>query len=375
MQTPTSSSQSSEQPSGVVLQEIQYAAAQPTVPPPQAPANAAEPLYLYVDTPQEETDLLGAAPFQRSDAQPALASQGSSSGAPSSPAPGPSATRRKGRPLLLFSLVLLVALIVGSSVALLGALAQKTPTPALSTRPESGMPAQPTPPRTKSPAAHNAMPPTQPAPGKATPAPVAAAGAGGVAIPDWVPRTLPASWLASGLTLTDAIYALRTATTFTDREMALDYRTAGTPQHPSGSFTAATFLLTPAAQARFLQHDRRSIDHALFQQVHEQHISQAAVDELPRLLAFRVIRGLRFAWVDVAFRLWRAQTDPMTGAQTAGEEIDPATGQARVHHLVVLLIYVPPQEQGAEAPMGGTGWLVSNYALDQAGVPPVLMPA
>jgi hypothetical protein len=373
MQVPTSSSQSSEQPSGVVPQEFQYAAAQPTVPPPQAPSDAAEPLYLYVDAPQEGTDLLGAAPFQRSDAQPALTPQGSSSGAPCSPAPGASATGRKGGPLLLFSLVLLVALIVGSSVALLGALAQKTPTPALSTRPESGMPAQPAPTRTKSPVAHNAMPPTQPVPGKATPAPVAAAG--GVAIPDWVPRTLPASWMASGLTLTDTVYALRTATTFTDREMALDYRTAGTPQHPSGSFTAATFLLTPAAQARFLQHDRRSIDHLLFQQVHEQHISQAAVDELSRLLAFRVIRGLRFAWVDVAFRLWRAQTDPMTGAQTAGEEMDPATGQARVHHLVVLLIYVPPQQQGPNAPMGGTGWLVSDYALDQAGLPPVLMPA
>jgi uncharacterized protein YqjF (DUF2071 family) len=109
--------------------------------------------------------------------------------------------------------------------------------------------------------------------------------------------------------------------------------------------------------------------------VQQQHISQAAVDEQPRLVRFQVLGQQRFAWADVAFRLWRSQLDPMTGRLTAGEEIDAASGRARVHHLVVLLVCVPPQQQGAAAPMGGTGWLVSDYALDQASLPPVLLPA
>ena len=35
-----------------------------------------------------------------------------------------------------------------------------------------------------------------------------------------------------------------------------------------------------------------------------------------------------------------------------------------MHHMTVLLLRVPPTTQGADAPMGGTGWLVNVYALD-----------
>jgi hypothetical protein len=35
--------------------------------------------------------------------------------------------------------------------------------------------------------------------------------------------------------------------------------------------------------------------------------------------------------------------------------------------MIVLLLRVPPGTQGTNAPMGGTGWLVSTYALDPAG--------
>jgi hypothetical protein len=372
MQIPTSSSsQPSVQPPAAVPQEIQHAAAQPTVPPPQ-PA-AVEPFYLYVES-EEDADLSRAAPFQRSEAQAAFSPQAAAPGAEASRVPGASTVKRKWRPIFLLSLALLVALIVGVSVALIGALSQITPTPALTAHSQSGTSVQPVHPHATA-APHRATVRTHPVPARAVPMTAAAVGAGIVATPDWVPRSLPPGWTASGLTLTDAVYALRTATTFTDREMALDYRTAGTADHPSGSFRAATFLLTPAAQSRFLLQDRRSIDPALFQEVQQHYISQAAVDELPRLVAFRMVGEQRFAWVDVAFRLWRSQSDPATGMQTAGEEIDPATGQARVHHLVVVLVSMPPQQQGPNAPMGGTGWLVSTYALDQATLPPLVMPA
>jgi hypothetical protein len=45
--------------------------------------------------------------------------------------------------------------------------------------------------------------------------------------------------------------------------------------------------------------------------------------------------------------------------------------------MIVLLLRVTPGTQGANAPMGGTGWLVSTYALDQAGgsLPTVIQPA
>jgi hypothetical protein len=47
----------------------------------------------------------------------------------------------------------------------------------------------------------------------------------------------------------------------------------------------------------------------------QQHISQAAVDEQSRLVHFLVVGQQRFAWVEVAFRLWRSQLDAATGSQ------------------------------------------------------------
>ncbi|HLZ62453.1 MAG TPA: hypothetical protein VKR06_36365 [Ktedonosporobacter sp.] len=67
--------------------------------------------------------------------------------------------------------------------------------------------------------------------------------------------------------------------------------------------------------------------------------------------------------MNVSFQLWQSNSDG-TGKQTGGFEIDPATHQPRVHQMTVLLLRVPQQAQGANPAMGGTGWLVSNYALD-----------
>jgi hypothetical protein len=45
--------------------------------------------------------------------------------------------------------------------------------------------------------------------------------------------------------------------------------------------------------------------------------------------------------------------------------------------MIVVLLRVTPGSQGTNAPMGGTGWLVSTYALDPAGgsLPVVIQPA
>lgn len=79
----------------------------------------------------------------------------------------------------------------------------------------------------------------------------------------------------------------------------------------------------------------------------------------------------QFAWVSVSFELFQSKIDPTTGKRVEGMELDPATGQPRVHQMAVVLLRVLPQSQGVNAPMGGTGWLVNVYALDATTLPPV----
>src|SRR5260370_39550007 len=82
--------------------------------------------------------------------------------------------------------------------------------------------------------------------------------------PDWVPQQLPAGWTDAGLTMADDLQALRTAVSFNDREMSLDYRSIGTRDLHAGTFTAATFILTPAAKQRFEHNDVRMMNNTLF---------------------------------------------------------------------------------------------------------------
>lgn len=197
---------------------------------------------------------------------------------------------------------------------------------------------------------------------------------------DWVlsAQTLQQiGWTGTGLSTGDALEAERTAWTFTDREMSLDYRNAGTQAQHSGTFTAAVFLLTPNARARFFQNDVRVINNVLFDRVEQQHLIQQVVNAQPRLVQFQVQGQQEFAWVEVSFQLWQSQLNPQIGQRVEGLELDPATHGPRVHHMIVLLLRVTPGTQGANAPMGGTGWLVSTYALDQAGgsLPTVIQPA
>ncbi len=196
----------------------------------------------------------------------------------------------------------------------------------------------------------------------------------------WVPsaQTLQhLGWTEAGLSIGDALEAERTAWTFTDREMSLDYRNAGTQAQHGGTFTAAVFLLTPNAKARFFQNDVRAINNVLFDRVQQQHLIQEVVNAQPRLVQFQGQDQQEFAWVDVSFQLWQSQLDPQTDQRAEGLELDPATNGPRVHHMIVLLLRVIPGTQGTNAPMGGTGWLVSTYALDPAGgsLPAIILPA
>jgi hypothetical protein len=197
---------------------------------------------------------------------------------------------------------------------------------------------------------------------------------------NWVPSThmlQQLGWTGAGLSTGDALEAERAAWTFTDREMSLDYRNAGTQAQHGGTFTAAVFLLRPNARARFFANDVRAINNVLFDQVQQQHFIQEVVNAQPRLVQFQVQGQQQFAWVDLSFQLWQSQHDQQSRQRIEGLEVDPASHRPRVHHMIVLLLRVTLGTQGANAPMGGTGWLVSTYVLDPArgSLPSIIVPA
>jgi hypothetical protein len=183
-------------------------------------------------------------------------------------------------------------------------------------------------------------------------------------------------WTQGGLSAGDAIEALRTGETFTDREMSYDYRNIGTPAQHGGTLTAATFLLTPGGLVRFERFDVRVINNVLYDKISTGKIIQQVVNATPSLVRFQVekVQGesRQFAWVNVALELFQSKVDPASGKRQEDLERNPTTGQPMLHHLVVVLLRVPPQTQGTNAPMGGTGWLVNTYELDPGTLPTVV---
>jgi hypothetical protein len=183
-------------------------------------------------------------------------------------------------------------------------------------------------------------------------------------------------WTQAGLSEGDAIEALRTGATFTEREMSYDYRDIGTPAQHSGTLTAATFLLTRGGLARFTNNDVRVINNVLYDRISTDKIIQQVVNAAPSLVQFQTeeVQGEshQFAWVNVAFLLFQSRLNPANGKRMEGLEPNPATGQPMIHHMIVVLVRVPPQTQGANAPMGGTGWLVNTYELDPGVLPAVV---
>jgi hypothetical protein len=316
-------------------------------------------LYTFVD--QEELDL--STPMQPSSPIPAVKSQDSTAITPNVPARtrggGSFGIQRLSRSsvfaLIVASILLLGA--VGTAVyaqgSLQASLAKATgrsaahPVHTVSTRP--------------------------PAHARATATPTAIVT---VSTSSGVPQTPPAGWTAAGLNTADEFEALRTGLTFVDREMSLDHRNVGTRAVHGGTFTAAVFVLTQAARARFAQNDVRMANNVLFDRVQQRQLIQEVANVQPQVVKFAVQGQQQFAWVDVSFQLWQSQIDLQSGNRVEGFEIDAATGKPRIHHMIVLLLRVPPAAQGPNAPMGGTGWLVSLYALDTGGtLPDVLEPA
>jgi len=298
-----------------------------------------------------------AAPFQLYGALPVMQSQAAQTPATRSPS---SETSRSSQPrrFPLIRVILLVAVIVVLLLTgVIAVFAQRT-APFTTTAQATPVPRYTA--TTRKPPAR----PTQTAKGNPTPT----MGTGqGTSPGDWVPQALPDGWIPAGLSMGDALFAERTAATFTDREMSLDFRRVGTRTRHGGTLTAATFLLTPNAKVRFAQNDVRVINDVLFDSVTQRHLIQAVVNALPRLVSFTVQGQQQFAWVDVSFQLWQSQLDPQNpNHRIEGKQTDPGTLQPRIHHMTVLLLRIPPGIQGANAPMGGTGWLVSNYALDLA---------
>lgn len=194
---------------------------------------------------------------------------------------------------------------------------------------------------------------------------------------NWVPDQLPDGWIQAHLNMGDALFALRTGITFTDREMSIDYRNIGTRSNHSGTLTAAVFLLTSGARQRFEQNDVRVATNALFDSVAGTQRIQAVINSQPALVAFQENGGQQFAWVQISFQLWQSHLDPQTGQRQDGLELVPNTNQPRTYQMFVLLLRVSPSAQDVNAPMGGSGWLVSNYALDPPNnaLPNIIHPA
>ena len=325
---------------------------------------------------EEQPDLVGTpfvAPFQLSSALPTLAAQEQESGqAFAGPAPVKKAGRTPRFSLTMIALLLCVVVLVGLLV--MNALAQTTPP--LQTH-GSGT----------SPTTHQPGPPQQKPPGnqqtltmQPTPAPTNGThGQGqGPASTDWVPQQFPDGWTQAGLLTEDAIQAIRTAVAFTDREMSLDYRSVGTRDNHGGTFTAATFVLTPAARQRFAHNDVREINNTLFDMVANTRLVRVVLDPQPQLVKFAELCQQQFAWVAVAFQLWQSQIDPNhPQLRMEGKDIDPATNQPRIQHMIVLLLRVLSQNAGNNPAMGGTGWLVSAYTLNPAHgtLPAIVQPA
>lgn len=302
---------------------------------------------FYLEDEQLDPATAFVAPFQLSDALPSVPARGPSAEPASTafplPAVPPSPSRRKRRwSLPMIALVVCGVVIVGG--LLIGVLAQATPP--LQTRGAG------------SPLAGQHKPTTNPIPPQN-------ANGQGPSSGDWIPQHLPAGWTNAGLQTGDGIQAMRVAATFNDREMSLDYRSVGTRQNHGGTFTAATFVLTLAALQRFRHNDVRVINNTLFDRVATTKLIRLVVNPQPQLVAFAQQGQQQVAWVDVAFQLWQSQIDPTHPTRRVeGKELDPTTGQPRLHHMMVLLLRVPSQDAEANPPMGGTGWLVSNYDLD-----------
>jgi hypothetical protein len=315
------------------------------------------------------------APYQPSGAMPLVDSSSSQSGQMQQSRIFPRAHRKKSKVGLVAMVAVVVFIVLLSSVMLIGVFAkpQMPIAQQANGHPQLNASTQQTmhPKVVQSPApAHLSPAATRPTTTPTTVATPPQQQANGVPSAQLLQQL---GWTTAGLSTADAIQADRTAITFTDREEGLVFNEPGTR-------TAAEFLLTSAGKNRFAQNDVRLSSDALWNSVTNpaRQLIQLAVNEQPTLVKQLAQGQNQFAWVDVQFQLWQSQIDPQNRAQRIGGlEVNPATGAPRMHHMVILLLQVAPGSLGANAPMGGTGWLVSNYMLDPTAgtLPPIVAPA
>ena len=332
-------------------------------------------------------------PFQNSAAMPKIATmntQGAqvSMGIPSPSAPSPGKTHRVS--LSLIKILLIVSVVL---ITIIGAgffvFAQSTSSPSATqangtqTNGTIRISPAPIPKRTQAPATKTKTSPAGSS-SKTTdnPPPNQNQGQGTQAASSLSSSSIPSTqllnqigWTQAGLSFGDAIEVIRTGNTFTDREMSYDYRNIGTPAVHSGTLTSSTFLLTSGGKIRFVQNDVRMINNVLYNKILNGKIVQQVVNAQPSLVQFQTIplqgQPYQFAWVNVAFELFQSKIDPTSGERTESIELNTTTGQPAIHNLVVVLVRVSPQNQGVNAPMGGTGWLVNTYALGMNTLPAI----
>ena len=300
-----------------------------------------------------------ARPFQLSTGMPVLQTEQNFGSGPVSP-PVETKKAKGGRPRFL-RIAIIVALVVAAMGFLWMTVFAQTPQPLSTSRGTSttaGQPVQQPQPTVAVQQTPMMMPTPKTAP--TTPRGNTGTAPGNTQGGDWVPQQLPAGWTAAGLTKGDALFAERTAWAFTDREESLDFRNVGTRGQHGGTFTASMFILSPGGKTRFSQNDVRVINNTLFDHVQNVQLIQAAVNATPSLVQLQAQGQNQFALVDVSYQLYQSQIDPATNQHTEGLETDPATNQPRIHHMSVLLVRMAPGTQGQNAPMGGTGWLVSS---------------
>jgi hypothetical protein len=186
-----------------------------------------------------------------------------------------------------------------------------------------------------------------PKPRKAKPSPTPTPTAGNTPAVTVTPgaQALSAAWTASGRGTVDMLEALTVAETFTQRYETIDFRSPGT-------LSAARFILTQAANARFSANDERNTNQ-FAAQIQQERLIQAAFITGAQLVAAQAQNGNFFAWVTVSYQLARQQ----------GQGSAP-TMQNR--QMTVLLIAVPFDTPPDAPPMGGIAWLVSNYSPGNA---------
>jgi len=206
-------------------------------PPSTTPSDQAEEsFYTFEDEP---FDLMGTpwvAPFELSNEMPGLSAQAQPSSQataiPAAPAPIKQPGKKRLFSLPMIAIFVCVAILVGmlvrmAQVQLIPSLQSYPTGRALVTHQIGPSQQQGTTPSSQS------STPTVQGQGQSQAPPSS---------PDWVPQQLPAGWKDAGLTMADDLQALRTAISFNDREMSLDYRSVGTRDLHAGTFTAASLL-------------------------------------------------------------------------------------------------------------------------------------